>query len=221
MRALRWALVWLRWTLFYTPCLILHLILSEEHFNPGGIRWGKKSNRSLGGERNQEKPKCGCMLGGEHTPLCPTSLPQFGCRLIVPLHTGRAALWTINHLSAINRPPECRVLGPNFLSRFSAVWLCYAWVCSSLYLSYLGCTVLLISVTNIFTKLGNFQLLFLHIVFARFSLLLELQLHVIRKLGINLMYVRLLNVDFFFSNLFFFRLGDVYICLQVSRSCLL
>lgn len=113
MRALRWALVWLRWTLFYTPCLILHLILSEEHFNPGGIRWGKKSNRSLGGERNQEKPKCGCVLGGEHTPLCPTSLPQFGCRLIVPLHAGRAALWTINHLSAINRPPECRVLGPN------------------------------------------------------------------------------------------------------------
>lgn len=113
------------------------------------------------------------------------------------------------------------LLDPNFLSRFSAVWLCYAWVCSSLYLSYLGCTVLLISVTNIFTKLGNFQLLFLHIVFARFSLLLELQLHVIRKLGINLMYVRLLNVDFFFSNLFFFRLGDVYTCLQVSRSCLL
>lgn len=43
----------------------------------------------------------------------PTSLPQFGCRFIDSLHTGRAAFWTITHLSAINKPLECDVLGPN------------------------------------------------------------------------------------------------------------
>lgn len=43
----------------------------------------------------------------------PTSLPQFGRRFTISLHTGRAAFWTITHLSAINRPPECGILGPN------------------------------------------------------------------------------------------------------------
>lgn len=62
-----------------------------------------------------EKPweaRCGCVLGRELQPHV-TSLPQFGDRFTVALHTGRAASRTTTHLSAINRPLECDVLGPN------------------------------------------------------------------------------------------------------------
>lgn len=73
-------------------------------------RWGGESNQGLGGEESPENPEYGCALGGE---LRPPALPQVGYRFIVFLHTGRAAFWTITHLSAINGPPECGVLSPN------------------------------------------------------------------------------------------------------------
>lgn len=45
----------------------------------------------------------------------PTSLPQFGCRFIAYLHTGRAAFQTITHLS-VQRASWVWCLGSQYLS---------------------------------------------------------------------------------------------------------
>lgn len=96
----------------YSPRLILHLISSQEHFDPGGIRRARERNHSFlwVGRETMRSPSVGVCCVGSHGPI---SLTQFGCRFIVSLHTGRAAFWTITHLSAINGSLECDVLGPN------------------------------------------------------------------------------------------------------------
>lgn len=68
-----------------------------------------KATTAWVGRELMRSPSVGVCWVGSHGP---TSLPQFGCRFIVCLHTGRAAFWTITHLSAINSPPKCGVLGP-------------------------------------------------------------------------------------------------------------
>lgn len=69
-----------------------------------------KATTAWVGREIMRNPNVGVCWVGSHSTI---SLPQFGCRFIVSLHTERAAFWTTTHLSAINGPPEYGVLGPN------------------------------------------------------------------------------------------------------------
>lgn len=97
----------------------------------------RKATTARVGKECRRSPSVGVCWVGSHGP---TSLPQFGCRFIVSLHTGRVAAWTITQLSAINRPPKCGVLGPNpwiMIIGGKSLWGNFYWALGVLERTYL------------------------------------------------------------------------------------